>query len=557
MARFVENTPAENRFGKSQGRRAEAAVRSVLTDLPDDYTILLNVDITGGAKSKRSELDVCVVTPRGGLVVIEVKDGDVERAEDGTLTKAYETEEASISGQMASQQHLITKRLESLPSFVPFAYLLVLPYGRIAGAGFALTPEYIFEGDRLGELCSYITEWSNLHYSKVGHDVLCDFIQSRYTIVRNWSSARGAVFENIRENAQGLADWVPRISSSLPLFVINAPAGAGKTMLAARLIEKASQEGRKAVYLNFSRNIVERFAKGEIASRGAFVGTWHELALEAAGFPSIEDVPPESRGEFFDELSRGLCERLAGVEPDGEPWRRWDVIIVDDAQNFEAEWIEALGAALNPENPDSHLYLLCDPEARLFDGRGCFDFGDCVRIDTDESARITFSAAVFINGFGLSHRPVKSRNPLPAQADQMPVSVYHGPSELLKLTRAAVEKANLAGFDDEDIAVLSWKGLASSEVLKGGCIGKKMLMKPTGAFTPAGDAVWTEGTLLADTVRRFQGLSAPCVILTEVDFEAMDDRVRRLLYLGLTRASARIELVVSAQAMAALNAAAG
>ncbi len=33
----------------------------------------------------------------------------------------------------------------------------------------------------------------------------------------------------------------------------------------------------------------------------------------------------------------------------------------------------------------------------------------------------------------------------------------------------------------------------------------------------------------------------------------MDDRVRRLLYLG----SARIEFVVSAQAMAALNAAAG
>lgn len=36
MARIVENTPAENRFGKSQGRRAETAVRSVLTDLPDD-----------------------------------------------------------------------------------------------------------------------------------------------------------------------------------------------------------------------------------------------------------------------------------------------------------------------------------------------------------------------------------------------------------------------------------------------------------------------------------------------------------------------------------------
>ena len=39
--------------------------------------------------------------------------------------------------------------------------------------------------------------------------------------------------------------------------------------------------------------------------------------------------------------------------------------------------------------------------------------------------------------------------------------------------------------------------------------------------------------------------------------ETMDDRVRRLLYLGLTRSSARIELVVSTKAMAALNAAAG
>ena len=39
--------------------------------------------------------------------------------------------------------------------------------------------------------------------------------------------------------------------------------------------------------------------------------------------------------------------------------------------------------------------------------------------------------------------------------------------------------------------------------------------------------------------------------------ETMDDRVRRLLYLGLTRASARIELVVSTKAMAALNAVAG
>jgi superfamily I DNA/RNA helicase len=57
--------------------------------------------------------------------------------------------------------------------------------------------------------------------------------------------------------------------------------------------------------------------------------------------------------------------------------------------------------------------------------------------------------------------------------------------------------------------------------------------------------MWTPGPLLADTVYRFKGQSAPAVALTECDFDQWDDKARRLLFVGLTRARVHLEWVVS------------
>ena len=60
-----------------------------------------------------------------------------------------------------------------------------------------------------------------------------------------------------------------------------------------------------------------------------------------------------------------------------------------------------------------------------------------------------------------------------------------------------------------------------------------------------GRQLFSEGALFNDTVRRFKGLQAPCVILTEVDFEDFDDAARSLLYLGMTRASMSLKMVIA------------
>jgi superfamily I DNA and RNA helicase len=60
--------------------------------------------------------------------------------------------------------------------------------------------------------------------------------------------------------------------------------------------------------------------------------------------------------------------------------------------------------------------------------------------------------------------------------------------------------------------------------------------------------VYSDGDLLIDSVYRFKGQSAPCIIYTEIDFEHLDDAVLRKLFVGMTRASMKLLLVISNRA---------
>jgi len=66
--------------------------------------------------------------------------------------------------------------------------------------------------------------------------------------------------------------------------------------------------------------------------------------------------------------------------------------------------------------------------------------------------------------------------------------------------------------------------------------------------------MWTEGDLLADTIARFKGQSAPVVVVTEVDFTEPTPRDLMKLFVGLTRAQYRCECVLSEAAAKSLHA---
>ena len=63
-----------------------------------------------------------------------------------------------------------------------------------------------------------------------------------------------------------------------------------------------------------------------------------------------------------------------------------------------------------------------------------------------------------------------------------------------------------------------------------------------------GQPVYTEGDVLLESVYRFKGQAAPAVIFTEIDFEVLDDKAIRKLFVGATRSSMKLMLVIHERA---------
>jgi hypothetical protein len=107
------------------------------------------------------------------------------------------------------------------------------------------------------------------------------------------------------------------------------------------------------------------------------------------------------------------------------------------------------------------------------------------------------------------------------------------------------------------LSVLSFRGLERSRIA--GAQGPSRLAgqtvsRPAG-YDARGLAQRTPGTLLVDTVYRFKGQAADAVVLTEIDFEMLDEAARRRLFVGLSRARLQVALVSSRRASEAMLAA--
>ena len=54
--------------------------------------------------------------------------------------------------------------------------------------------------------------------------------------------------------------------------------------------------------------------------------------------------------------------------------------------------------------------------------------------------------------------------------------------------------------------------------------------------------------MLLESVYRFKGQAAPAIVFAEIDFEALDERAVRKLFVGATRAMMKLVMVVSERA---------
>jgi superfamily I DNA and RNA helicase len=89
----------------------------------------------------------------------------------------------------------------------------------------------------------------------------------------------------------------------------------------------------------------------------------------------------------------------------------------------------------------------------------------------------------------------------------------------------------------------STHGFKYSEALAQETLGGFKTKRFSG-YDASGNALWTDGALLVESVYRFKGQSMPVVVLCEVDFDELTDKEKHKLFVGLTRGQVRVDVVI-------------
>jgi len=540
MAHLVPNLPKPT-YSTGRDRELDVLYR-LQSSLPDGYEIFHSVSwhTLHNDRDKHGEIDIVVLSPIGTVLLVEVKAGDVSIA-NGKMIKVYRDDSTDVGRQTKIQFAAMVDRLSKAKLHAHVTNCLVLPDYVVGNQQIvALPPERIIDATRFDQLGALAREMMTTDHSGVDVESLRRFLSNEFSVTLDMRVLGEQVRTTTVRLADGLATWIPRISAPSGLIRIQATAGSGKTQLALKLLQDAADKSQRSLYVCYNRSLADHI--GHIAPTKTKVASFHELCVEH--YRQTVGEPDFAAPGNYDRLATHYCE---SVEANPNLQNRYQLIVLDEGQDFQPAWVAALLPQLTD---DGKIYLLEDDAQRLYD-REEFELSDVVNVTCLDNFRTPKAVCQVINALGLTEQPIVSRSFYTGELPNF--YTYTTDSELLVKTEAAVTQLLQRGIALADIAIISWRGLTNSQFNKIAQLGEFTLRRPTGQYSAAGDAIWTTGDLLVDSVYRFKGQSAPGIVLTEIDFDALDDKARRKLFVGLTRAQLAVEVVLTEQAASCLT----
>lgn len=531
MARLFPTLPS--RSALNGGERAELELLDRLEHgLSGAYSLFHSVDWSrgAGANERHGEIDIVAVNQGGDVLLIEVKSGEVEFRADG-IYKAYGAKDKNVTAQIGMQYGAMRSRLNDARLNVHLHHLMVLPDMRVQTETAQWPRERIVDSAGMASIVSRIGELlgPGSSDSDVADRVLA-FFANRFRVEPDVSAMAGRMQQASTRMSAGLATWVPRIEAPSGVIRVIGTAGSGKTQLALRLLSDADAARHKSAYLCFNRALADHMA--QLAPVRTPAETFHEFALRVARRAG-HDIDFSQPGAFEGIATLGMAA-LAASEPD------LDLLVLDEVQDLQPEWVESLLSRLRE---GGRAVLLEDPEQQLYKDRESFDIESAVIITSHENFRTPRALVKLINALHLTATEVDALAPTVGEMPD-PI-VYDAAEKIAACTVTAVERCLARGFALDDIAIVSMRGRERSALQGLERLGTWTLRRFTGRYDEGGGAIWTDGQLLIESVRRFKGQAASAVVLTECDIAEPDAMNRRLLFVGLTRARAHLEWVVS------------
>ncbi|WP_042265149.1 ATP-binding domain-containing protein [Paraburkholderia heleia] len=528
--------------------RERETLAALARGLPNGYTVYHGVHWTRLSEgfSVFGEADFVIVSPAGRVMIVEQKTGFLRETPRG-LVKAYMQTERNVAIALARTVEGLHRRFTA--TFGAGTYVLeelfycpdhVVREPAIAG----VNPARIVDATRKTQLAAIVLEAMPADEprlpcaAKIHH-----FLADELSLTPDTSALLGAAGTLVTRLAGGLATWARRLEFAPFRLRVIGTAGSGKTQLAVQVMKDAVARGARTLYVCFNRPLADHIA--QLAPPGAKVATYHQLC----------DWVARDGGHVPDFGSPGAFEDLVrrfGEMPIAGRWQ-FDVLIIDEGQDFHEPWVGALARLLRP---DAAWWWLEDPLQNLY-VREPLALAGWTVLRENTNYRSPRDILAFVRDVAGPAVPAIAQLAAGSPFDGSDVTVASWDEHenepgaepgVVLATKRAITQALSLGFRKQDIVVLSYRGREHSLFTTLDQLGPHRLRSFTGQYDLFGNPQYREGDVLLDSIYRFKGQSAPCVILTEVDFESFDERAARKLFVGATRAAMKLIVVASPRA---------
>ncbi len=335
-----------------------------------------------------------------------------------------------------------------------------------------------------------------------------------------------------------LLDMAGQVQNAL----VTGRAGSGKTVVARELCLRRAADGKRALYLCFTkalgRVVDESFEPARAAGADIRAVPIRRYACELLGVTRAESTATDK--EFWDAI--GFRAAVDALPADAD---RPDIVVVDEAQDLDAnDWtlVEELARGRS-------LWVFYDDAQQFWWDRAI-----------PEEIRALASTPLTLPGqhrnperidrFAASYRTRQTSSeagdskPTYRRAKRESSLQLVSTSDDRLLTRVERELAGLIskGAKPSDIAILTLAGQTKSALLARTSLAKQRLVRADADDAPT--------HVIADTFLRFKGLERPFIIVTEVMRGAVSKYDTRM-HIALTRATVTAIVVYSEEAAAA------
>ena len=526
----LENVPVPRVYPENpqfKNKAEKQVFEAIFRDLGHDDVIFCNLEISDPQHGD-VEIDLAVFVKNRGIAVIETKGGHISF--DGKDWNQQDAKSSRIifpGSQAKKNMYSLRDLLRSRWSQgnIRTDWLVAFPnYKNIeVGSTNLPTTKIIDAEDLQNPLAKILTELDNqVRFTQPYGDL---WIKSAESILKPIASLDADFNEVLESNHQYIKDLTHERANLLDQmqenerYFVRGPAGSGKSWMAFEQAKLWTKEGKKVAMIAFNRGLVSYMEMKNNELKDAykidFVGTFHDFAKHigtTAGSPS-------KYNEDDDEYGPSLIEAATKLDTD----KRFDAIVVDEAQDFMSSWWECLRLSLHDVDHGC-IAAFGDDQQRVFGQRKGPQWSHA-KLRLRENIRNSQQIAKVASS--LVEDSITARGP-----NSYEVEFVICPAS------QAVEKA------DDYV-----EQLTDRELWKPGEIALLTTKSRHPVHAEQADkdrlgywkSLWDSEDVFYGTVGGFKGLERPVVILAIDGFHNAED-LEDFLYVGLTRA--RDKLVV-------------